>query len=159
MSEKAEMLENAELSLCFLEREFPLGFFVIMTHLMFHLVEELFICGPVHCRWMYPMERYMKSLKDYVRTNARPEGSMAEGYAMEDTLGFCMEYMTRYKPTSRRVWDQEEDQSMYDEVVEGGGVRRPMSEELRKWTHSFVLQNAAVLEPYRRYRCLTSTTV
>jgi hypothetical protein len=36
----------------------------------------------------------MKTLKDYVRTFARPEGSMAEGYAMEDCLGFCTEYMS-----------------------------------------------------------------
>lgn len=151
LSEKTEMMENAALALCFLEREFPLGFFVIMTHLMPHLVEELFICGPVHTRWMYPMERYMKSLKDYVRSNARPEGSMAEGYGMEDTLGFCTEYMTRYTATSRRVWDKEEEQSMYDEVVEGYPARRPMSEEVRNWAHSFVQENAAVLEPYRRY--------
>lgn len=50
----------------------------------------------------------MKCLKDYVPTNAQPKGSMAQGYRMEDTLGFCMEYMTCYKPTSRQVWDQEE---------------------------------------------------
>lgn len=151
ISEEGELLENASLALCFLEREFPIGFFVIMTHLMPHLVEELFLCGPVHCRWMYPMERYMKSLKDYVRTNARPEGSMAEGYRMEETLGFCTEYMTRYEGTSRRVWDKDEDQSMYDEIVEGGSVRRPMSKDVRGWAHFFVLENAAVIEPYRRY--------
>jgi hypothetical protein len=68
-----------------------------------HLTEELFICGPVHMRWMYPMERYMKFLKDYVRTKARSEGSMAEGYVMDDILGFCTEYMSRYTPTRRRV--------------------------------------------------------
>jgi hypothetical protein len=44
-------------------------------------------------------------LKDYVCTKARPEGSMAEGYAMDDTLGFCTEYMTRFTSTTRRVWD------------------------------------------------------
>jgi hypothetical protein len=52
---------------------------------------------------MYPMERYMKFLKDYVRTKARSEGSMAEGYVMDDILGFCTEYMSRYTPTRRRV--------------------------------------------------------
>jgi hypothetical protein len=76
-----------------------------MTHLMIHLVEELFICGLVHCRWMCPMERYMKTLKDYVRTFSRPEGSMAEGYSMEENLGFCIEYMSHLTTTRRRVWD------------------------------------------------------
>jgi hypothetical protein len=77
-----------------LEREFPPVFQDIMTYLYIHLVEELFICDPVHSRWMYLMEHYMKILKDFIRTYAPPEGSMAEGYAMEDTLGFYMEYLT-----------------------------------------------------------------
>ena len=38
----------------------------------------------------------MKILKDYVRTHAHPEGSIAEGYQTEDTLRFCMEYMKDY---------------------------------------------------------------
>jgi hypothetical protein len=35
----------------------------------------------------------MKNLKDYVRTYARPEASMAEGYAMSETLDYCTKYM------------------------------------------------------------------
>jgi hypothetical protein len=61
----------------------------VMSHLMIHLVEELYICGLVHCRWMYPIEHHLKSLKDYVRTYARPEASMAERYAMSETLDYC----------------------------------------------------------------------
>jgi hypothetical protein len=49
----------------------------IMSHLPIHLVEELYMCGLVHTRQMYPMERYMKTLKDYVRTYAKPEASIA----------------------------------------------------------------------------------
>jgi hypothetical protein len=104
-NQKEELMNDAVIALCMLEKEFPQGFFDVMTHLVVHLVEELFLCGPVHCHWMYPMERYMKTLKDYVRTKARPEGSMAKGYAMDDTLGFCTEYMTQFTPTTRRVWD------------------------------------------------------
>jgi hypothetical protein len=73
------------------------------------------------------MERYMKILKDYVRTKARPKGSMVEGYAMDNMLGFCTEYMTRFTSTTRRIWDSQEDQSMYDEVMEGLWQNRPMS--------------------------------
>ena len=74
--------------LCLLEKEFPPSFFDPMTHLLVHLVEELHICGLVHSRWMYPLERYMKSLKGFVRNKARPEGGMAEGYALEEALGW-----------------------------------------------------------------------
>jgi hypothetical protein len=93
-NQEEELHNDAVIVLCMLEKEFPLGFFDIMTHLLVHLVEEIFLCGPIQCRWMYPMEQFMKTLKDYVCTKARPEGSMAEGYAMDDTLGFCTEYMT-----------------------------------------------------------------
>jgi hypothetical protein len=67
-------------SMALLEMEFTPSFFDIMTHLPYHLVEELDLCGPVITRWMYPVERYMKTLKGYVWNMARPEASMAEGY-------------------------------------------------------------------------------
>jgi hypothetical protein len=38
---------------------------------------------------MYPMERYMKSLKIYVWNMPRLKGSMVEGYTMEEAIGFC----------------------------------------------------------------------
>jgi hypothetical protein len=118
-----------------------------MIHLIVHLVEELFLCGPVHCHWMYSMERYMKTLKDYVRMKARPEGSMVEGYAMDDTLGFCTEYMTRFTSTTRRAWDSREDQSIYDEIMEGSWQTRSMLVQFRQWAHDFVLKNLGHLAP------------
>jgi hypothetical protein len=42
---------------------------------------------------MYPIERYMKTLKGYVRNMARPEASMAEGYVKEECIGFVTEYL------------------------------------------------------------------
>ena len=145
VSKEQEYVEDASETLCMIEREFPLGSMVIMTHVLVHLMEELFICGPVQSRWMYPMERYMKTLKDYVRSYARPEGCMAEVYSVEETLGFCSEYMERYSATSRRVWDANEDLAMHDEMVEGKGMRRVMSRTLRDWIHNFVVTNATTL--------------
>lgn len=101
----------------------------------------------------------MKTLKDYVRFRGNPEGCMAEAYYMEETLGFCSEYMERYGATSRRVWDANEEQSMYDEMVEGKGIRRPMSRTLCDWIHSFVIRNAGTLQYYRRYNHIYSTII
>nr|XP_027063083.1 uncharacterized protein LOC113689513 [Coffea arabica] len=42
--------------LCQLERIFPPSFFNVMVHLAVHLVSEAKIGGPVHYRWMYPIE-------------------------------------------------------------------------------------------------------
>jgi hypothetical protein len=73
--------------------------------------------------WIYPFERNIKTLKDYIRAYAHPKGSMAEGYFMEDTLGFCKEYLSCFTITHRRMWDVDEEQSMYDEVLEGNGEK------------------------------------
>jgi hypothetical protein len=129
---KSDMMNAAE-ALCLLEKVFPPTFMDVMSHLMIHLVEELYVCRPVHCRWMYPVERYMKMLKDYVRTYARPEASIVEGCVMSETLGYYTEYMQRFEGSNRRVWDDKEEQVMNDEVVQGSGWPRPMSEELRVW--------------------------
>jgi hypothetical protein len=66
-----------------LEKVFPLTCFDVMTHLVVHLVEELDLYWLVHNRWMYPIDRYMKALKGYVRNVAQLEGIMAIGYAIE----------------------------------------------------------------------------
>jgi hypothetical protein len=74
---------NAAKNMALLEMEFPPSFFGIMTHLSYHLVQELDLCGIVIARWMYPVERYMKTIMGYPRNMAQPEASMAEGYFKE----------------------------------------------------------------------------
>jgi hypothetical protein len=64
-----------------------------MTHLLLHVVDELDACGPIHNIWMYPMEWMTKVLKGYVCSMVRLEGSMVEGYVLEETLGFVIEYL------------------------------------------------------------------
>ena len=127
----------------------PPSFFDIMSHLPNHLVEELFICGPVHTRWMYPYERYFKTLKGYVRNLVKPEGSIAQGYQVEQALGFIIEYMSQYNITTRRMWDDKEEPTMVDEILEGKGKPRFLSEEMRASVHAFVLDNASNLQTYR----------
>ena len=145
-----DLMRDVILATCVMEKEFLPTFLNVMAHLPVHLVEQLFICGPVHCRWMYPIERYMKTLKDYVKTLAHPEGSIAEGYRLEDTLGFCTQYMKKYSATTRRVWDPNEDATMNDEVLRPNEHRRRrMSDEVCGYAHAFVTDNAPCLEPWR----------
>jgi len=80
VDQKQQMLDEVAETICMLEKEFPPSVFVVMLHLPIHLVEELFICGPVHNRSMYPFERFMKTLKGFVKNKTKPEGSMAYGY-------------------------------------------------------------------------------
>jgi hypothetical protein len=127
-------------SMALLEMEFPPSFFDIMTHLPYHLVQELDLCGPVSTRWMYPMERY-------VRKMARPEASMAEGYLKDECLGFVTEYLQRFDVVHRRVWDAEEEYGDIEEVLEGAGKPYLMTAELRDVAHQYVLRNIFVMQP------------
>ena len=103
--EKAE--EHIVLVLSKLELIFPPAFFDIMIHLVMHLPEEAILGGPVQMRWMYPFERFMKTLKEYVRNRARPEGSIAEGYVVNEALTFCSKYLkgveTRFNRPERNL--------------------------------------------------------
>ena len=69
--------------------DFSTIFFDIMMHLPVHLADEARLAGPVFYRWMYPIERYLRTLKGYVKNKAHPEGSIAEGYISEECLTFC----------------------------------------------------------------------
>ncbi|XP_076903001.1 uncharacterized protein LOC143557927 [Bidens hawaiensis] len=63
VSKLSKLQSDIVLTLCLLKKYFPPSFFDVMIHLMVHLVREVRLCGPVHFRWMYPFERYMKTLK------------------------------------------------------------------------------------------------
>ena len=52
-----QLQEKIVVTLCQFEMLFPPSFFTIMVHLVVHLVDEARLGGPVHYRWMYPVER------------------------------------------------------------------------------------------------------
>ncbi|KAJ9539295.1 hypothetical protein OSB04_032028 [Centaurea solstitialis] len=58
-SDVEQMQKDIILILCKLEAIFPPAFFTIMVHLCIHLPEQVFLTGPVHYTWMFPIERYV----------------------------------------------------------------------------------------------------
>jgi hypothetical protein len=142
--------EDVAESMAVLEMEFLPSFFDIMTHLPYHLIHELDLCGPVSTRWMYPVERYMKTLKGYVRNMARPEASMVEGYVKDECIGFVMEYLQRFDVVQRQVWDAEEEYGDVEEVLEGAGRPYVLTAALRDIAHKYVLRNVAAMQPWLR---------
>ncbi|GJV80567.1 uncharacterized protein Tco_1516437 [Tanacetum coccineum] len=93
-TDKYYVLFGANISSCF---------FDIMVHLVIHLPKEAIQGGPIKFRWMYPFERYMKKLTNYVRNKARPEGSIAEGYVAEEALNFCSRYLKNVETRFNRL--------------------------------------------------------
>ena len=126
-------------TVCILEVCFPPAFFDVMTHTLIHLVDEVEVCGPVGGRWMYPCERYLGTLKSYVRSKSHPEASMANGYAADEALGFCTEYLNLAAFTKRHVWESQEDQGMRGSVVEGRGRVRNLSGPDVELAHKYVV--------------------
>jgi hypothetical protein len=132
-------------TLCELEMYFPPSFFDIMVHLTVHLVMETQYCGPAYMRWMYPIERYMKILKGYVKNRSRPEGCIVERYIVEEAIEFCTEYFTDVEsiglPMSRHSGRT---------MGEGIGACKVVAIPKIKWeqAHLYVLHNAEEVEPY-----------
>ncbi|XP_060170527.1 uncharacterized protein LOC132601465 [Lycium barbarum] len=83
------------ITLCKLERVFPPSFFDVMMHLPIHLASEAKIAGPIHYRWMYPVERWLYFLKSLIGNRACPEGSIAEGYIANECMTLCSRYLHR----------------------------------------------------------------
>lgn len=155
----ARIVDKAELealrlyvveTMCVLEVCFPPAFFDIMQHTLVHLVDELEVCGPVGGRWMYPCERYLGTLKSFVRTKAHPEASMANGYAAEEALGFCTEYLNLHTYTKRHVWETEEEVGMRGSVVEGRGRAMKMAAADVTKAHNYVILNHPLTLDMRR---------
>jgi hypothetical protein len=66
--------------MCQLEMYFPPSFYCTMEHYIIHLVDQVFILGPMYMHHMHSYERHMVVMKGYACNRAHPEGSMIEGY-------------------------------------------------------------------------------
>ncbi|KAK2368893.1 hypothetical protein QL285_082056 [Trifolium repens] len=138
-----ELENEGVVILCQLEMYFPPSFFDIMVHLIVHLVSEIRLCGPVYLRWMYPVERYMKILKGYVKNQHRPEASIVEKYIAEEAIEFCSDYMS------------EADAIGIPKSHHGarcGGIRgiklKSMGREQVLQAQLYILNNTDVVQPY-----------
>ncbi|XP_062100084.1 uncharacterized protein LOC133805932 [Humulus lupulus] len=142
--------------LCKMELFFPPAFFDIMIHLVLHLPKEAILDGPIFMRWMYPFERYMKKLKNYVGNKAHPEGSIAEGYVADEALTFCLMYFKGVETKFNRL-DCSEDvvyvprhlsvfQSQCRPLTKG--TLKPLDLVTREMVEWFILDNSPEIQDY-----------
>ena len=86
---------------------------------------------------MYPFERYMKILKGYVRNRIRPEGCIIESYIVEETMEFCLDYLSGVSSVGACPSRIETE---FSKGVRGGIVSEITKDDQDK-AHRLVLQN------------------
>ena len=140
-----KLQNDVVVTLCLLEKYFPLSFFDIMLYLTVHLVREVRLYGPVYLRWMYLFERFMKVLKGYVRNHNRPKGCIGECYIAEEAIEFCTEYLSNIEaigiPISANI------NQKVGAPIPGGQV---VAVDSNLWLHAhhYVLENTTIVQPY-----------
>ena len=112
-----------------------------MVHLTIHLAIEAKLDGPIQYRWMYPIKRYLFTLKNYIRNRNRPEGSIAEGYLVEEATIFCERYLNNV-PTKLNK------SARYNEDPIGSRVSSFISADEARQAHRCILFNTDEVLPY-----------
>jgi hypothetical protein len=112
--------------MCAMKKYLPRAFFNAQEHYLIHQVEEIEVCGPVHTRSMWMVERHLKSLKDLVRQRACPEGSMVEGHMVYQTLVYISDYLLdlERKINIHCIWGVNNVKIYEVEVLVGNGKMR-----------------------------------
>ncbi|XP_016467837.1 uncharacterized protein LOC107790421 [Nicotiana tabacum] len=111
---------------------------------------------------MYPIERYLGTLKSYVRNRACPEGSIAEAYIANECMAFYSRFLEGRDSRSycSRKWSDEiehetnKEESLFPTVGESYGGVDVFELDDKTWlqAHQHVLFNceSEVVENYKK---------
>ena len=112
--------------MCEMQRYLPPVFFNAQENYLIQQVEDIELCGPVHTRSMWMMERKLKSLMDIVRQRARPEGYVVEGYMAYQCMVYISEYLPKLAENMNvpRIWHLISINKFEGEVLLGKGRAR-----------------------------------
>ncbi len=126
-----------------LEKVFPPTCFDVMTHLV-----AIFI-GLYTQGGCTPHGAVHESLKWVCKKCNSIEREHGNWVSIEEALGFCTEYIQDVKSIKGRVWDDKEEPTMHDEILEGNWHSCRLNVDLKSWAHTFVLHNATTTQPWR----------
>jgi hypothetical protein len=114
--------------MCEMKKYAPPSFFNAQEHYLIHQVEEIEMCGPVHTRPMWMVERHLKSLKALVRQRARLEGSMVEGYMVYKSMVYISQYLPKLATQAMHavdcIWDVNSIKKFEREKLLGKGTMK-----------------------------------
>ena len=90
-------------------------------HYLIHQVEEIEMCGPMHSRSKWMVERHLKFMKGLVRKQAHLEGSMLERYMVYQNMLYVSEYLPLLasKLNLRHICDPDSNHKFEGEKLKG----------------------------------------
>ena len=87
-------------------------------------VNYIFLLNNLHLLYTNILfERYLSHLKSHVTNKAQPEGSIAEGYLLEETIRFCSRYLQGVKTIFNMPKRMDDDISNSDDYLFNSGGR------------------------------------
>ncbi|KAK4267817.1 hypothetical protein QN277_024550 [Acacia crassicarpa] len=155
--EKLRLLEaSMPITQCKLEKVFPPSFFDSMEHLPVHLAYEARVGGPQQYRWMYPFERFLRTLKQKIKNPTHVEGSIAEAYLVEEAAKFSSYYhppemMSRWRRVPRNDAGDTRDQKSifnYPGRVVGKHWKSTLDGRDKQVAEWYILNNCEEVAPY-----------
>lgn len=90
----------------------------------------------------------MKTLKGFVRQRARPEGSMAEGWLVQESCVFISEYLLRSQNNVSQLWSTKDDDRVLGEVPQGNGVIKRFTEQVRTKVSNYCMMNSECMQKW-----------
>ncbi|WMV55080.1 hypothetical protein MTR67_048465 [Solanum verrucosum] len=147
--------------LCKLEKIFSPSSFDVMVHLPVHLADEVQIGGPIHCRWMYPIELWLYFLKSLIGNRACLEGCIAKGYIANECMTLCSRYLHRIDTKFNRPERNDDggfkkangDLSIFCQSGKNLGDKNPFELEAKELeqAHIYILRNCDEVISYLEY--------
>jgi hypothetical protein len=120
-------------------------------------VDQIHTLGPLYLHSMFPYERYLTVLKSYVRNRAHPEGSIMEGYTIEEVVECCVDYVKDGKRICLPI-------PLHEGRLRGRGKMGQKSFVDRDYNsvseaHFNVLQQLEIAAPYIENTCRSFTAI
>ena len=107
-----------------LQKYLPPIFFNAQEHYLIHQVEEIEICGPIHIRSMWKVERHLKTLKDFFIQRSHPKCSMVNEYMVYQSVVYISEYIHEVASPHINVphiWDVDSKKKYEGDFLLGNG--------------------------------------
>ncbi|KAI9074035.1 hypothetical protein K1719_043999 [Acacia pycnantha] len=119
-----------------------------MELLPVNLAYEAKVGGPQQYRWMYPFERFLRTLKHKIKNPRYVEGSIAEAYLVEEAAKFVSYYyppemMSRWirVPRNDDAGDTKDQKSIFN-------LRSTLNGSDKRVAEWYILNNCEVVAQY-----------